>query len=536
MTSTDDSDWLIKGLFEISNPEVILEASSEANSWESWGVRDPAPMSDELGRPIRIGSEILVFYTGSADCGLHQQSGLAVFRSDGEHLARVFRRRALATSKDSWDSRCATTPWVVRLNSGEYVMIYRGASEIGISEGVGVARSTNGYDFVKQKNNPVLTPKDFPGMHTSKQLMGVFTCCKASDDCFVTLFEGYDSHGLGQIFGAKTKNFADFQVLNNGYPVFSSQNVHSWPTRQVCNPRILSLPSGEFLLGFNGAFSGEYSLGFALTRDFVTWVELPGNPYLIPQGWPTASPFSGRIEGPYIYLTSSPYDRPAKIFFMAIPAQARNHENSVLAASNLIRKRGSHFSNWRWFPERQTSITPSQYGVTLCSRPNAPPAIAHYIRSESKLFPSFEIVLKKIQRTHSGVAISVSNSLVSLRDSRFPFLLITADGLYTKTFWTSLLEGCEELLLRIGIARSQKRSVHAAFANSGYRHLGYRFHHFDKLKHGGWSSLRAAMRVSLRGQLSTALRLDVGTHLTQQGRIFSVSALNSEVAVKSDCQ
>lgn len=536
MISTGDSDWLIKGLFEISNLKVVLEASSNANSWESWGVRDPAPMSDELGGLLQVGGEIPVFYTGSDDCGLHQQSGVAVFKSDGEKLTLISRRRTLDTSKDSWDSMCATTPWVVRLKSDEYVMIYRGASEVGIAEGVGVARSVNGQDFVKQKNNPVLTPRDFLGMHSLKQLMGVFTCCKASDDYFVILFEGYDSRGLGQIFGAKTKDFVKFQVMNSGYPVFSSHNVQSWPTRQICNPRLLSLPSGDFLLGFNGAFRGDYSLGFALTKDFVNWVELPGNPYLIPRTWPITSPFSGRIEGPYIYSTPSSNNHPIRIFFMAIPAYARNHEHSVIAVANLVRKHDDHFSNWRWFPESHVSATSNQHGVALCSESHDPPSIAHFIRSESETFPCFEIILLRIHSAHSAVAISVSNSLVSLRDSRYPFIVLTADGLYIRTIGTSLLEGCKRVLLRLGFNGTQDDLVLATLANARYRLLGYQFHHFEKLSKENRKSFQAAMKISLCNRLPTVLRLDLGTRLSKRGRIFSVSTLNSGITVKATSQ
>jgi hypothetical protein len=75
-------------------------------------------------------------------------------------------------------------------------------------------------------------------------------------------------------------------------------------------------------------------LGVAVTRDFSTWHEHPGNPLVFPSRDCPEQPFSGRLEGGCLDKADLESD-PQKLwmYLMAIPHQGPSHKNAVIGRS-----------------------------------------------------------------------------------------------------------------------------------------------------------------------------------------------------------
>lgn len=348
--------------FTFSPPHIVQEADSSDRAWDSWGVRDIAPLVDRSGNWLCNNDIQSFYYTGSSitSRGAIQSSGLAHFNITTGALTR-YSDPVLSGVPGSWSDEICCTPWVF-YHQSTYFMYFRGAKKSGIAEGIGLATSVDGRTFSNHSANPIIKCTDFAGLQQNPSLTGVISVIY-SIDRYILLFEGYEAHydRCGQIFAAESHDGVHFTPMNAGQPVFTGRHVRSWPIRGVCNPRLLYLDNGWFMLGFNGTNHGEYAIGLAYTRDFVTWYEHPQNPLLVPRGWPADDPFSYRLEGPV-------FDRQAllrgdmqvRCFFMAIPLNAQNHERSVNA-------------------------------MTIASRCAAPLGISTYMRALPKFHASLQV-------------------------------------------------------------------------------------------------------------------------------------------------
>ena len=108
----------LNNFYKVENINIIQEKSLSLSDWDSWGVRDIAPVSDEYGNFIEDNEKIAFVYTGSSmqSRGLFQQSGLA-FLQNTNKVTR-FKGNPIFEIKDiKWSKKIAATPWLVKLNT-----------------------------------------------------------------------------------------------------------------------------------------------------------------------------------------------------------------------------------------------------------------------------------------------------------------------------------------------------------------------------------------------------------------------------------
>jgi len=421
---------------DLVRTKVVLLKSPNQKDWDSWGVRDIAPLCDAFGNWVEEAKNIYLYYSGSSfkSSGKIQQSGLALYQ--GRAPARRVREFPIvAAGGPAWKKQVATTPWVCRLGKKDYKLLFRAAPKVGEQECIGFMQGKTPEKFYMGSPGPVLRADQFQGLCQKPSLMGVLNACKMDQKRFLILFEGYKKGPFrsGQIFAAFTEDWKKFTPANGGAPFFSSTEIRSWPVKEVCNPRLFALRDGWYALGFNGSYAGEYSIGLAFTRDFKRWVEHPDNPLLVPRGWPPQDPFTGRLEGPC-------FDRRAmlagknqiRMFFMAIPYGARNHENAVNALALFRRGRPSrgHLA-FKAFPRNPKAIRFSKSNLYLqASREKSGFCQAHrVVRSPVRLL-RFEISKWTPLSRQGAVYILVSNTLNSLPRGLGLILRLGPQGLF----------------------------------------------------------------------------------------------------------
>ena len=294
-------------------------------------------------------------------------------------------------------------------------------------------------------------------------------------------FEGHETgyENEGQIFAAITYDWESFTPYNDGLPIFTSRDVSSWPVKSVCNPRIIQLKKGWYMLTFNGSFEGEHTLGFAYTNDFKKWIEHPQNPILVPRGWPSTDPFSGRLEGGCLDREAIlNKERFIKMFFMAIPVSAQNHKNAVNALVSLeTTKEVQSKSEFVSFPSNQNSVTYKKGRIILNSfNENSEYIQTHKILEKPIKAVSFSLnIHKKHERSSSYVIIS--NTFTSLPRGIGLIFKINQKGIFLYsgndfcTFKNNLIFKLKNLPERIKnkILRTFNLSIKGSLAHSPER-------------------------------------------------------------------
>lgn len=317
-------------------PEVVLH-KGPAGAWDAYGVRDPSLLTGPDGRLATPDGAMVMYYTGSARKGRSQGCGRAVSQDGGRTWQRAPSAMVFGPGFGGWDSGMATTPYVMRWEDGSYRMYYRGGSRI-YDDAIGLAVSRDGVHFERYGDGPILTPREFRDMpQRPPLLMGLPNVVRMLDGRYLLTFEGDSvSRGRCQIFGAVSEDGIRFVPLNDGGPLFSADDVHTWNVDKVANPRITVLEDeGLYLLTFNGSHqSGLYALGFAFSRDLEKWWEHPANPILCPTGLPVRAPFSGRLEGGCLVKEDLADARDGiRMYFMAIPLRGPSHKDGVIGLS-----------------------------------------------------------------------------------------------------------------------------------------------------------------------------------------------------------
>lgn len=433
-------DWL-SGL-SFSNPKIVLE-KGKPGAWDEFGVRDPALLTGETGTLVKENGALVMYYTASAN-GIQQGVGRAISHDDGLNWIKEPAHPVLEPQKGSWDYPMASTAWVIKDNNNVYRMFYQGgASETGTAA-VGLAKSKDGINFNRVGPDPVLTAHDFLGLKKPPfAAMGVLNIARTLTGQYLLTFEGLSikHYGLGQIFGAISDDLENFKPFNNGEPIFSCDDVTSWPIKRACNPRITTLENQNmYILSFNGHFeSGMYSIGLAFSEDLKTWKEHPGNPLLCPTGTPINNPFSGRIEGGVILkedIVKKNYT--IRMFFMAIPHLAKHYGNGVvgmvtgkLDENHYAFKKISQNINEIKVHEEQAGTSQETLAIKKNNESLYPPRAVFINKKEDKIENmSFDFLLKKGSRNNSALiafgeeidtAVNREGIKIKIRDGKIYF-------------------------------------------------------------------------------------------------------------------
>lgn len=322
---------------ENGSAKIVLESSAAPLSWDSWSVRDIAMLTNPDASFVNEDSKITMYYTGCSNQMELQQTGRAYSYDCGKSWEKDPNNPILHVSPGAWDSKVSSSPWVLKIGN-DYMMYYRGSSQACKQDAIGLATSADGVSFHKHSNNPIIRPSQFNGILKNPTALGVLNAIHSHEGNVMVFFEalesGYDQKC--QIFGAQSDDGINFSPLNQGNPIFSARNVTSWPVRGVCNPRVIPLREKGYLLGFNGTYDGEHSIGFAYTENLKDWEEMKTNPIIVPRGFPEEDTSSYRIEGPVLNSMDLKVDKELiDCFFMSIPGAVNNQKNSVINLAKL---------------------------------------------------------------------------------------------------------------------------------------------------------------------------------------------------------
>ena len=331
---------------ENGSGKILLESSADPFSWDSWSVRDTAMLTNPDASFATEGSRITMYYTGCSNQMELQQTGRAYSYDCGRSWGKDPNNPILRVSPGAWDSKVSSSPWVLKSDNG-YMMYYRGSSAPCKNDAIGLATSTDGVSFHKHPRNPIIQSSQFNGILKNPTAMGVLNAIHSHEGIVMVFFEALESDydQKGQIFGAQSDDGINFIPLNQGSPIFSSRNVSSWPVRGVCNPRVFPLREKGYLLGFNGTYDGEYSIGFAYTENLKDWEEMETNPIIVPRGFPIEDTSSHRIEGPVIDARElREENNKIECYFMSIPGGSIMQKNSVINSVRLKDSRESGIS------------------------------------------------------------------------------------------------------------------------------------------------------------------------------------------------
>lgn len=322
---------------ENGSAKIVLESSADTLSWDSWSVRDVSILTNPDASYVKEEGRLTMYYTGCSDKMELQQSGRAFSYDNGYSWEKDPSNPILIVSPGRWDSKVSSSPWVMKGENG-YLMYYRGSSAACKQDAIGLATSADGVTFQKHPDNPIIQSSQFNGILKNYTAMGVLNAIHSHEGNVMVFFEalesGYDQKG--QIFGAQSDDGINFSPLNQGNPIFSARNVTSWPVRGVCNPRVIPLREKGYLLGFNGTYDGEYSIGFAYSENLKDWEEMKTNPIIAPRGFPEEDTSSYRIEGPVLNSMDLKVDKELiDCFFMSIPGAGDKQKNSVINLAKL---------------------------------------------------------------------------------------------------------------------------------------------------------------------------------------------------------
>ena len=417
----------------ISSSFEVLSANSDNSAWDSWGVRDVAILTDDEGSSFGNESKLSFYYTGSTATGQWQQTGRAISVNGGESWIRDPIDPVLRTSPGQWDEQVAATPWVIKYRHRFY-LYYRGSRNACIEDAVGLAISDDGIHFKKHYNNPIISAKDFCGIRQFPVTIGVLNALLDYDGSLIVLFEAQESHfdNRGQIFAARSNDGINFKPINDGMPIFSSRDVNSWPVRGVCNPRMSRIGFGWYMLGFNGTYSGEYSIGLAFTKDFIRWHEHPSNPILVPRGWPAYGPFTYRLEGPCFDFKELHKDSDSlDCYLMAIPLGARNHEKAIIGKVTFdLKSEELDKINVHAFPVNSQSLNVGTSHIDINST-NEPSEFlqCHLIRKDINHF-GFMLGSTLFTDTNSSVYVVLSNTVTGLSSGSGLIFRFNSDGTF----------------------------------------------------------------------------------------------------------
>jgi hypothetical protein len=265
-----------------SNP--VLEKSP--SSWDPTGVRDPELMIDTSGYLVQESGNYILYYNGYDIVGSvwERRIGRATSPDEINWTKNPSANPVLSEgAAGQWDEGGVWLGSVVKKGANDYIMFYAGFS--GTVYGIGIAESTDGINWTKYVNNPILDESDFAVGGTG--VLALTYCIKLSNGTWVLYFEGKSPSGVGyHIYGAQStddEGKTNWAALNSGDAVIEP-SAGEWDSADVANPKICEIENGKYVIAYDGYSIGNnyrYILGFAESTDLVNWTKYSENPVML---------------------------------------------------------------------------------------------------------------------------------------------------------------------------------------------------------------------------------------------------------------
>lgn len=175
-------------------------------------------------------------------------------------------------SPGTWDSR-ASGPTTVIYHNGKYEAWLYGVDDTDTGK-IGFATSTDGIEWTKYENNPVLMPGnqgEWDDANTDH------ACVLFIDGVYKMWYMGEDGHStrIGYATSADGINWDKYI----GNPVLDLGPAGSWDENEVLHPSVF-FDGNIYHMWYNGYGQDVQRTGYATSEDGINWTKYAGNPVL----------------------------------------------------------------------------------------------------------------------------------------------------------------------------------------------------------------------------------------------------------------
>ncbi len=235
-----------------------------SGTWDSWGVHSAAIIFD--------GTIYQMWFTGADGSPWYSEMGYAI-SADGRQWTKDTNNPVFKLGPaGSWDSRYVGEPYILYIN-GEYKMWYNG-DDGSNSHKIGLATSSNGIDWVRFPNNPILTP-DATGIE-NRHVHRPSVIFDGNTYQMWYEFRG-DSNGSDRIGYATSVSGEDW-VKHPGNPVLDVGSAGEWDQNHVGSPSVV-WDDSQYVMLYRG-HNGNHREGIAYSDDGINWQKYSNNPVL----------------------------------------------------------------------------------------------------------------------------------------------------------------------------------------------------------------------------------------------------------------
>jgi predicted GH43/DUF377 family glycosyl hydrolase len=218
-----------------------------------------------------------MWYAGSSDTGCQNCSIGYAISPDGVNWIKLGSGPVLIKGPTgTWDSAIVLAPFVI-FNNGSYKMWYRGLSDaIRPDTGkIGYAVSTDGINWIKYSNNPVLGVGP-SGSWDDMEMFSSYVIVQSN--IYKMWFSACEVHcQIGYATSSDGINWTKYA----GNPVIKIGSPGSWDSFHVYYSTVI-FNDNYYKMWYSGTNGSTYAIGYATSIDGITWNKHSGNPVLIP--------------------------------------------------------------------------------------------------------------------------------------------------------------------------------------------------------------------------------------------------------------
>lgn len=245
---------------------------------------------------LKNGDLYKMWYTGAGqtdtDDNIRVRIGYA-YSSDGENWVKYENNPVLEPSTGEWDSEGLETVTVLIDNNApqekRYKMWYAGVGEtsLGLYK-FGYAYSSDGINWIKYENNPVLESGDYSSWESGSPEGP--TVIK-DGNIFKMWYGGVDTVNNGQAtdyrsnIGYAWSSDGENWTKYEHNPVLLTGNWGEWDAAVIQDPFVMKIDNTYYMWysGFpewieNTDMTGMYQIGLAYSSDGINWIKSNRNP------------------------------------------------------------------------------------------------------------------------------------------------------------------------------------------------------------------------------------------------------------------
>lgn len=229
-TSIDGVNW------EKYNKNPILDIRE--NEWDNTYIA-------ANGSAVLFQDKIYYFYQGISQGTTDSKIGLAVSENGKEFEERTKEAVLTAGESGAWDSAGVADPYVIEIN-GTLYLYYLGQDRLGVQR-LGVAKSTNGKEWIKYANNPIMDV-GVKGAFDERGLGEPSVIYRAP--YFYMLYTGRDIKEQRNLGIAVSLDGVNWKKLS--YMGMIEQEENTWNSKVICDSTLIETEDGEVMVWYGG--------------------------------------------------------------------------------------------------------------------------------------------------------------------------------------------------------------------------------------------------------------------------------------------